>query len=262
MTDWTPRLVAVDADGTIVGPGDHVPPPIAEKLRQIDAQGIPVVLVTGRAWLSAQLVCDQLMIPHMYCVCNNGATVVTYPPLEVVADRRFDPALIIAAVRDHPSVMLGVEDFGRGYRVSQPFPPGIYDLHGEIRVVDLEDLAGDASRLIVRDLTSRPADFDALIAGIDLEGLYHSKGSDNWLDIGPGSAGKDNGLALVADRLGIAQGDTLAIGDSYNDVDLLSWAGRGVALGGAPEELVAVADDVTQTFAAGGTLAELGRWFP
>jgi len=263
MAHWTPKLVALDADGTIVGANDEVPAPIRGKLRDIDSQGIPVVLVTGRAWLSAQIVLDQLGIPRMYCVCNNGATIVTYPPLTLIEQFTFDPAPIVEAVRGYPSMIMAVEDFGRGYRISQPFPPGIYELHGELRVVPWDDLAKEpVSRVILRDPAISTQEFDAIIAHLDLSGLYWSKGADNWIDIGSGEAGKAKGLAHVSDLLGVEQEDVLAMGDSYNDIDLLAWAGRGVALGDAPDELAAVADCVTAPFDQGGTVEELDKWFP
>jgi hydroxymethylpyrimidine pyrophosphatase-like HAD family hydrolase len=51
------------------------------------------------------------------------------------------------------------------------------------------------------------------------------------------------------------------MGDGHNDMEMLAWAGRGVAMGDAPEAVQQVADDVTSTFAEGGTAAELDRWF-
>ena len=46
-----------------------------------------------------------------------------------------------------------------------------------------------------------------------------------------------------------------------NDIEMLAWAGRGVAIGDAAHEVKAAADHVTDTFADGGTVAELERWF-
>jgi len=258
---FSPKLLALDADGTILGPDEVVPPSIVEKLRQIDAQGIPIVLVTGRAWLSSRPVIDQLGIPHMYCVCNNGATVVSDPPMEVLKSETFDPSPIIEVIRDHSTMAMAVEVFGRGYDMSAPLIGGVYELHGELRVVPFEDLSTRrVSRIILRDAVVSPTEFADVIAKLDLRKLYHSKAGENWLDIGPEQAGKDKGLAFVASRLGVAQADVLAIGDGFNDVDMLTWAGRGVALAGAPEELVSVADDMTGPF-PDGTLEELNRWF-
>jgi len=262
---WVPGLVAVDADGTIVGPDDLVPEEITAKLRAIDASGVPVVVVTGRSWLSAQLVLDQVKLPHGYCVCNNGATVVTYPPMAVIGREHMDPGPIMEVLKNYPTVVAAVEEFGEGYRVSQPFPDGgMFTLHGEVQV---ETLAGLGSRPVSRVLLWDPVvtdeEFAAFMADLDLSGLWWVKEPGvNWLDIGPATGGKDKGLQMVAETLGVDRADVLAIGDGVNDVEFLRWAGRGVALGHAPEELLAVADAVTGTFDAGGTLAELTRWFP
>lgn len=262
MPGWSPKLVAVDADGTIVGPDEIIPAALKAKLRQIDAAGVPVVLATGRAWASAQMIVDQLALPQMYCVCNNGATVVTYPPLRRLSSVTFDPAPVIAVVRHYPSVVVAIEDFGRGYLLSQAFPPGAYRLHGQHSVVGLDYLAArPASRMILRDAQMSPAEFDAMIARLDLTGLSHWRGGDNWYDIASNAAGKDNGLAIVAERLGLTSHDVLAFGDADNDLGMLGWAGRGVAVGDAAPWVQAAADAVAPVFADGGILPELERWF-
>jgi hydroxymethylpyrimidine pyrophosphatase-like HAD family hydrolase len=67
---------------------------------------------------------------------------------------------------------------------------------------------------------------------------------------------------MVAEKLGIDQADVLAVGDGRNDVEMLRWAGRGVAMGQAIEEVRAAADDVTETVYDDGAAVELSRWFP
>ena len=47
--------------------------------------------------------------------------------------------------------------------------------------------------------------------------------------------------------VGVAAEDVLAIGDGRNDIEMLTWAGRGVAMGQAPDEVVAAADEVTKS---------------
>ncbi|MDO8672416.1 MAG: HAD hydrolase family protein, partial [Dehalococcoidia bacterium] len=59
-------------------------------------------------------------------------------------------------------------------------------------------------------------------------------------------------LAYLANHFGIKREETVAIGDNLNDIDMIEWAGLGIAMGHSPAELLAVADMVT------GTLAEDG----
>jgi hydroxymethylpyrimidine pyrophosphatase-like HAD family hydrolase len=58
-----------------------------------------------------------------------------------------------------------------------------------------------------------------------------------------------------------AGGRCAALGDGRNDIEMVRWAGHGVALGDAPAEARLAADHVTGWFVEGGTVRELRRWF-
>jgi HAD superfamily hydrolase (TIGR01484 family) len=257
---WRPKLVALDVDGTIVSEDDTTPEAIRTALGRAAAAGVPIVLVTGRSWLAAKLVLDDLALPWPYCVCNNGATVLSHSPLKIVHNATFDARPIMAALRHHPTAVVAVEEFGRGYRCSGPFPDG--ELHGEISHVGWDELTcGPVSRLILRDPAISKEDFVALCVSLPLNGLSYFVGQNNWLDIASAETDKAAGLKIAADRLGVAAADVLALGDGLNDLEMLAWAGRGVALGQAQEELKQVAAAVTGRFEDGGTAEELNRWF-
>ncbi len=64
-----------------------------------------------------------------------------------------------------------------------------------------------------------------------------------WLDIAPQGVNKATALAEITAGLGIPAADVLAFGDGRNDLEMLRWAGRGVAIGDAPPEVQAAADD-------------------
>jgi hydroxymethylpyrimidine pyrophosphatase-like HAD family hydrolase len=72
---------------------------------------------------------------------------------------------------------------------------------------------------------------------------------------------KATALAEVAAGFGVAAADVLAFGDGRNDIEMLRWAGRGVAMGDAPAEVKAAADDITKAIDDGGPAAELRGWF-
>ena len=55
---------------------------------------------------------------------------------------------------------------------------------------------------------------------------------------------KAHGLAVVAEALGVAASDVLAVGDGRNDLEMFAWAGRSVAMGQAPPEVQEAADEV------------------
>ncbi|WOP19167.1 HAD family hydrolase [Raineyella sp. LH-20] len=258
---WRPRLVALDIDGTIVDHDSAMPAPLGDAIRRIAAQGTGVVLSTGRSWHDTRDLADRLDLPEGPYVCSNGAVIVRYPPLDVVRMVTFDPADVIERVqRMAPQALIAVEEVGRGYRLNAPFPPG--DLSGTMEVVGVDDLASrPVTRVIVRDPGSSPEDFIELAERLGLHGVSYFIGWSAWLDIAPEGVHKAMALADVCARRGIDPGDVLAMGDGRNDIEMLRWAGRGVALGDAPLEVRLAADAVTGRFEDGGTLAELSRWF-
>jgi hydroxymethylpyrimidine pyrophosphatase-like HAD family hydrolase len=259
--DWRPRLVALDIDGTLVDHDGAMPAEVHAAVRRVVTAGVPVVLATGRAWHGTQPVFDLLDLPPGPAVSSNGAVVVSYPPLDIVQARTFDPAEVIRRVEQFaPGTLIAVEEIGRGYRLSGPFPHG--DLTGEMVIEDVSQLSSrPVTRVILRDPDASDQDFIRLAEHLGLHGVTYFVGWSAWLDIAPEGANKATALAGVAAELGVSAADVLALGDGRNDLEMLRWAGRGVAMGDAPPEVQSVADDVTGLFEAGGTAAELQRWF-
>ena len=91
--------------------------------------------------------------------------------------------------------------------------------------------------------------------------MSYSIGYTAWLDIAPHGIDKAHGLQRVTRRMGVGAADVLALGDGRNDIQMLAWAGRGVAMGNAPAEVRAAADAVTAPVGEDGLVAELARWF-
>jgi hydroxymethylpyrimidine pyrophosphatase-like HAD family hydrolase len=258
---WRPALVALDIDGTIVDHDGLMPPDVHETVRRVVDAGVPVVLATGRAWHSTQPIVDLLALPAGPTISSNGAVVVSYPPLEILHARTFDPAQVIRRVQEFaPGTLIAVEEIGRGFRLSGQFPHG--DLTGEMVIEDVDQLSSrPVTRVILRDPDASDQDFVRLAEHLGLHGVTYFVGWSAWLDIAPEGADKATALAGVARELGIGAADVLALGDGRNDIEMLRWAGRGVALGDAPPEVQQAADHVTGRFADGGTVAELSRWF-
>jgi hydroxymethylpyrimidine pyrophosphatase-like HAD family hydrolase len=116
--------------------------------------------------------------------------------------------------------------------------------------------------VIIRDPHSSEEEFLELAEKLGLHGTNYFIGWTAWLDIAPEGVSKASALSEVAVELGVAQADVLAIGDGRNDIEMLRWAGRGVAMGQAPLEVQEAADDVTETVENEGVAVELARWLP
>ena len=254
-------MVALDIDGTLVDHEGVLPEEVRRSVRRVTAAGVPVVLTTGRSWHATRPVFEQLGLPTGPAISSNGAVTVTFPPFEVRDVVTFNPSEVIEKVLAvHPGVAIAAEVVGQGYRVTRQFPDG--DLTGHIEEVSAQELAGsDVTRIVVRDPDASDVEFIALAERLGLHGVSYSVGWSAWLDIAPFGVNKATALAGVVADLGCTAADVLAIGDGRNDIEMLTWAGRGVAVGDACVEVQEAADHVTGTFAEHGTALELDRWF-
>lgn len=256
-----PRLLALDVDGTLVDAYEHASPAVVAAVGAAATQGAHVVLSTGRSVYGIGRIIDLLRLCGGYCVASNGAVIFTFPPTAVVSAVTFDAGPAVRAVLEAvPDAIVAVEVVGRGYRANRLFPDG--EITGQIWIEPLEALIEEpVTRVIIRDPQSSADDFIALADQIGLHGTSYFVGFTAWLDLAPEGVSKASALAQVAATLGVESTEVLAIGDGRNDVEMLTWAGRGVAMGQAPSEVKAAADAVTGTLAEDGVVAELSTWF-
>jgi len=269
---WQPTLVALDIDGTLLkwvdGSGtthEEIAPRVHSAVRRAVAAGAHVVLASGRSAHGMTRIADLLGLGSeddpVWVVASNGAVVFRYPPLTVVHEETFDARAAVAAVlQAHPEALVAVEERGVGYRVNRHFPDG--ELTGEMIITHLDEIvSGPVSRVIIRDPAATADDFLRLAATLGLHGTDYVVGWTAWMDLSPVGISKASGLAHVATDLGVSAADALAIGDGRNDVEMLAWAGRGVAMGQAVPEVHAAADATTGTVDDDGAADELERWF-
>jgi hydroxymethylpyrimidine pyrophosphatase-like HAD family hydrolase len=136
--------------------------------------------------------------------------------------------------------------------------------HETVRCVEPARLAAQpAAKLLVKAGPQPPEAFTALVGGI-LAGIgeaTHSS-SSGMVEVSAAGVTKAAGLAWVADRLGVAGADVVAFGDMPNDLPMLAWAGRGVAMANAHPAVLAAADDVTDANDAEGVATYLERLLP
>ncbi len=257
-----PRLIALDVDGTLMRHDGVINPAVAEAVAEVQAAGDHVVLATGRSAYSAMAIVRHLGITAGPAVVSNGAVRLRIDPAEatgylVEEMTTFDPAAALEVLRTElPGAAFAVEDHGRGFLITRPFPPG--ELDGEQTVVPFEDLASrPATRVIVRSPDHTSNDFHELVARIGLSEVEYAVGWVGWLDLNPQGVSKGTALEAVRLGLGVAASDTVAVGDGRNDLDMLRWAARGVAMGNADEVTQAAADEVTGHVNDDGAVAVL-----
>jgi Cof subfamily protein (haloacid dehalogenase superfamily) len=259
-------LIATDLDGTLLRSDKKISDRTADALERTVLLGTPVVLVTGRPIRWLPLVYDQLRSP-LPAVCANGA--VVYDP---VADRvlRADPlepsvlAEVAKRLREAvPDVRLAVEVVdGREMRYERDYPRE-WDINVEgIQQVD-EVTLEPAVKLLVRAGKRDPDSFAALITEA-LGGIAEATHSSysGLVEVSAAGVTKAAGLAWFCERAGLPADEVVAFGDMPNDVPMLAWAGRAVAVGNAHAAVKAIADEVIASNNEDGVAGYLERHLP
>lgn len=221
-----------------------------------------VVLATGRTAFGAAELLDALAVPGILAVCSNGA-VLRHPDGRTELRTTFDPKPVVAALLEAlPGGAFAVEVPGFGNIFTDHFDGS--ELSGNLRAVAMEELvAGKCPRLIAKWSDRTQLDVAAALTTISLPDTTATLdyGAQAWLTCVAAGTSKASALEEVRAGLGVSTTDTAAIGDGTNDVEMLEWAARGVAMGQAPEIVTAAADAVTGTLEADGVAQALLSWF-
>lgn len=257
---FTPSLIALDVDGTLVDWDNNMAPAVREAVRAAADSGVRVVISTGRSTPGVMNAANLLGFENGIAVASNGSVVFEYSPVDIVHTVTFDARTAVKLLLEHvPDAAVAVEEVGVGYRINKPFPDG--EINGEMTVQTIDELVAEpVTRVIIRSPESSAEEFAELAGSIGLVGTNYFVGYTAWLDLAPEGVSKASGLEFVCERLGIERAEVLALGDGHNDVEMLRWAGRGVAMGQAPLDVQEAADDVTETLDNDGVVKELSRY--
>jgi Cof subfamily protein (haloacid dehalogenase superfamily) len=246
------RLVASDIDGTLLRQDGTLS---TRTLDVIQSLPVPLVLVTGRPLRWLRQLYDQIPEP-LPAICANGAVVYDPGTDEVLHTTPIAVDLLLDVTKRLreavPDVTLAVEvNDGRSFWYEESWPLHWDSEHSAVRVLTTpEELTSmPAVKLLVRSARhTQPDGFFELISRTlgDLVEATHSSTSA-LVEISAAGVTKAAGLAWLCEREGIAAHEVIAFGDMPNDIPMLTWAGRSVAMGNAHPAVRAVADEVGRT---------------
>ncbi|HXH34366.1 MAG TPA: HAD family hydrolase [Plantibacter sp.] len=264
-TGTTQFLVALDIDGTVLHEDGSLSLSVSDEVRRVVSLGHIVTLATGRSWESTRPVLEDLELTPQYVVCANGALIMKRDEsadggYERYFMETFDPSEVLNLIQPHLSEGSYMVEYPDGFR---KYTVGMQDwnLENAVEVPFEELVTSPVTRVVVVSPSHDEEEFLRIVDRIGLNQVSYAIGWTAWLDIAPKGVNKATALERVRDWLGLERSQMIAVGDGRNDVDMLGWAaveGRGVAMGQAPEELLAVASEVTGTVTEDG-LSQLLR---
>ena len=262
------RLVASDIDGTLIRSDGTLAPRTVDVLDRLYARGVPTVLVTGRPLRWLRQLYDQMAEP-LPAICANGAVVYDPDTDQILQADPLDVDLLLDVTKRLreavPDIALAVEvEDGRSFWYEESWPLRWEGEHNAVRVLaSPEELtSAPAVKLLARSATAEPDAFFELVSRT-LTGVAectHSS-SSALVEISASGVTKAAGLAWLCEREGFTADQVVAFGDMPNDIPMLGWAGRAVAMGNAHPAVLEVADEVTSTNDEDGVAAYLSALF-
>ncbi|MBS4207884.1 HAD family hydrolase [Bacillus sp. FJAT-50079] len=268
-TIHSPKLIAMDVDGTLVPHGGTVSEYTRKMLVYARNKGIEVVLVTARPprWLGP--VVEALGFPTV-AICGNGAITVhtkDFSVLNMVAIAKDVASTVVKEMKKIvPDVVFAAEAVdvlraGPGY---QDLPPGVRQAEGLVpedrykTILSLnsldEMLKPDVYKIVAETFILDAEEFleKAREAVGEIVAVTRSVAGRAYIEFGPLGLSKAETLADYSDGLGFGASEVIAFGDMPNDIEMLQWAGTGVAMGNSHADLIQVANLVAPDAAEDG----------
>ncbi len=265
-----PRMVVTDMDGTLLDTaGSRVSPRNAAALRRAGEAGARVVIATGRpvVWLGPVIEAGFTGT----AVCMNGAVTYDVGAGEIISSAPLVPAAmqaLVQALTEYADITLAVErlgtsrhDFWAEHTYTHPW------IVGDYQALDRDSLLAEpAGKLLIRGTgdslsLARAAQRSAAEAGVHDQLSITYSTDDGLIEVAAAGVNKGYALARLAEQWGIDAADTIAFGDMPNDLEMLAWAGHGVAMANAHPEVTAIASEIAPHHGDDGVAAVLERWF-
>jgi Cof subfamily protein (haloacid dehalogenase superfamily) len=249
-------LLAIDVDGTLITDHGVITETVYSALEKVDRASWEIVIATGRTWYAARQVIESLPFVRL-ALFSNGACIVNVRESEILHQTTIPRPVaeeVIRTVRANGAIPVLYDS--NIYNQSMYYDTMenaceyfiwylSHDPRG-VRVPDIMEHAGDVmqmgmiadSKTIIR-IKDALAGHPVAVMSLPFESA-HFGGKDHafrFLQIMERHVSKNNSLKLISGWLGIPPGRIVAVGDNYNDADMIAGADVGVAMGNAPEEI-------------------------
>lgn len=271
------RVLVADIDGTLVRVVPERQEPVSRSVPMVPAEtlaairearrrGIRFLLATGRMWASARRFFEMVEADPP-AILYNGAMVFDFASGEVLYRRQVPLATaqnVLRLLRNFPEVQphVYVDDrvyVGRINRLTEE-----YQRKDSIPVWEVGDLLGfleaDPVKILIIGERGRLEQVAEAIRALPGDPVNFVFSEPTYLEVLPPGVSKGAALRYVAETLGIPREAIIAVGDDLNDLEMIRYAGLGVAMADAPEGLRAEADYVCPPVEEGGLREVIERF--
>lgn len=253
------RAVLFDLDGTLVKPDLTIDSEDTRFIHKLSQDNVTISLATGRVLKAATPFIEELNVTAPV-ILYNGAVLVDPPNRKVVWSKRIDSSLtrsVLNVLKEHYlEIQVYTSPTDDGFFVEEITEPiKRFMKKDKIKAREVDSLGKVVSEGVVKFLNIGEREElkeckEKLLRKFPTLTVVLSE--RNYLEVLPPEVSKGEGLKRWSKFQGIPPESIVAFGDNMNDLELLSYAGWGVAMGSAPSAVKRTADQVTDSVEEGG----------
>jgi Cof subfamily protein (haloacid dehalogenase superfamily) len=241
------KLVALDLDGTLLNSNGHLSERHIQAVKKAQQAGVRVVIATGRYYMQTERIVKELDFDGIL-VSNDGAVTIMNKTKEIIHEHSYTveeiaPLIhycrqnkihfsLTTAFNHYVEIMSKFQvDKCKQYAINYTFHDDVMQLKETIMKFTVDD----ENRVNGWQNMNLPTNIKVRANAEFFKEYVHHNTS------------KTNALIQVLDFYSIHPSEIIAIGDYYNDLDMIEYAGLGIAMGNAPDDVKVRANEVTQS---------------
>jgi Cof subfamily protein (haloacid dehalogenase superfamily) len=244
------RLIAVDMDGTLLNSKGRISEKTIAAIRKVVEKGVLFTICTGRPIQGVERYYDVLDT-NSPVITYNGAMIVMGRSREILYKQDLDPSdardilawgkklgTTVVAWSDNKLYANVLNDRVHDYKQLSMVEP--------ILITDVEELVNNGvTKFLWYDHAEKIRHYQEILAGKLGRGVTFCTSKPTFLEFFNSRVSKAAAMEKIGEHFGIRREEMAAIGDGFNDLPMIEYAGLGVAMGNAPEEIKRKAGYVT-----------------
>lgn len=250
----TYKLIALDLDGTLKSTNKQILPKTKAMLQKLAKRGIVIVLASGRPTAGLYIEADELKLNETggYLLSFNGAKVVDYQTKEIIYQKVYNEKIAHHVYDRAKKYGLAVMTYVEEMIITEDIDDEYVIIESEINhipikpVKDFKEAVDFSVNKVL--LTGKPEYVENIIDEFkepyeNSLSIYRS--APFFIEVMAEGIDKAASLKALIKRLGIKQEEVISFGDGYNDISMIKFAGMGVAMDNAVDQVKQCADYIT-----------------
>lgn len=263
------RMIVLDIDGTLTNSSKEISPETLAALLEIQERGFRVAVASGRPPMGIRRVADTLKLEKYgnYVLPFNGGRIINCKTKEVVYQKLMSSMVAAALQEDALEQGVGMLTYDEEGAIAATSVDSYMELEArlnDIGIKEVEDFKAYVSFPVNKCLmTGAPEHLVKVEAA--LKQKYHGflnifRSEPYFLEVMPMGIDKAATLSKLLQLLGLTADQMICCGDGFNDITMLEYAGLGVAMANAKDEVLAAADYVTASNDENGILQVIQKF--